>query len=136
MLINSRHFIMNAFFDNVVMPRECLKGNLPIDIYCPSCLNREKFSFGFTRDDHRRFVAMQVDIDGKKRHQYFCQSRRSFLPSDWASELKYDHFIDEGYFLSQAQIELLTDLYEGKTVVLTKKHRAVPILIGKSVKMC
>ena len=129
---------MNAFFDNVVMPRECLKGNLPTvlpdteDGYeAGNSLNREKFSFGFTRGQ-RKFLAMQVDIDGEKFFQYFFQ-RYGKDKSNWASN---NVFLSTNGAMNSAQVKLMTDLYEGKTVVLTEEHRPVYRLKGKSVKMC
>ena len=131
---------MNTLFDQVIMPRECLKGNLPtvlpgsegVDPHTEgNSLNREKFSFGFTLDQ-RKFVAMQVDIDGEKFFQYFFQH---YVNNKYNWENDGQGFIVEGG-MNSAQVKLMTDLYEGKTVVLTEEHRPVYRLKGKSVKMC
>jgi len=129
---------MNTLFDKVIMPKECLKGNLPTvlpdteDGYeAGNSLNREKFSFGFTRGQ-RKFLAMQVDIDGEKFFQYFFQH---YAKDKYNWENDGQGFIVEGG-MNSAQVKLMTDLYEGKTVVLTEEHRPVYRLKGKSVKMC
>ena len=135
-LINS---VIEPLF-NEIIKKECIKGNTPtvlngiMDVYRPEELKKNKLSYGFLPDG-RKFLAISVKINGEKYFQYFFQCDED-NETNWRMGDVGKPFINADSMI-KPQAELLAELYEGDSVVLTEVHWPMNRgLVGKSVKMC